>query len=151
MNIVQSIQGSAGLVSSGNIRTVTKEYNLRIYSEYRSIDQIRNVIVKPGAVPIRLKDVANVEDGFEEATGDVRINGAQGVGIILSKQSDANTVLAAKLVREALPEILKVLPGDIKFSTIFDSSEFTTKSIDNLSSTAFMAFIIVVFLIYLFL
>lgn len=150
-NIVQTIQGSAGLVSSGSVKTATKEYNLRIYSEYLSVDQIRNIIVKPGESPIRLKDVANVEDGYEEGVGDVRINGSQGVGIVISKQSDANTVLAAKYINEALPGIKNILPGGITFTSIFDSSEMTTKSVDNLSSTAFMSFIIVVFIIYIFL
>lgn len=150
-NIAQSIQSSAGLVSSGNIKTTTKEYNLRVYSEYSSLDQIRNIIVKPGTVPLRLKDVAEVEDGYAESTGDVRINGGQGVALVISKQSDANTVQAAAEVRKELEKIKKILPQGIEFATIFDSSEFTNNSMSNLSSTAIMSFIIVVFVIFLFL
>lgn len=150
-NVVQAIQSSAGLVSSGNIKTSEKEYNLRIYSEYRSLEQIKNVIVKPGTVPIRLKDVATVEDGFKESTGDVRVNSGQGVAIIVSKQSDANTVQAAGAVREALDDVKKVLPQGVDFSIIFDSSEFTSNSMDNLKSSAIMSFIVVVIIIYLFL
>ncbi|MFP4417999.1 MAG: efflux RND transporter permease subunit [Chitinispirillaceae bacterium] len=136
--IAQSIQGSAGLVSSGNIKTAAKEYNLRIYSEYRSLQQISNITVKPGEVPVKLKDVALVEDGFKEASGDVRINGGQGIAVIISKQSDANTVQAAANVREALADVKKVLPDGVH-------------SINNLSSTAIMSFIIVVFVIFMFL
>jgi hydrophobic/amphiphilic exporter-1 (mainly G- bacteria), HAE1 family len=149
--VAQAIQGSAGLVSSGSIKTDTKEYNLRIYSEYRSLEQLQNIVVKPGAVPVRLNDIAVVEDGYEEEAGDVRVNGGQGVAIIVSKQSDANTVEAARGIRKALPEILKVLPEGVAFTTIFDSAEITEKSINNLGSTAIISFFIVVLVIYIFL
>ncbi len=108
--IATAIQSSAGLVAAGNIRTDVKEYNLRIYSEYRSVDQIRNLIVKPGTVPVRLTDIATVEDGFEEQTADVRINGGQGVAVVISKQSDANTVQTAQAIRKALPQFKKFFP-----------------------------------------
>ena len=138
-------------MAAGNIKTDAKEYNLRIYSEYKSIEQISNITVKAGTVPIRLKDVATVEDGFEEQSSDVRVNGGQGVAVVINKQSDANTVQTVRAVRNALPEIKKILPSSVEFTTIFDSAEFTEKSIDNLSSTAVMSFVIVVFVIYLFL
>ncbi len=150
-SVTQAIQGSAGLVSSGSIKTTAKEYNLRIYSEYRSLEQLRNVTVKPGAIPVRLGDVAVVEDGYEEVIGDVRVNGGQGVAVIVSKQSDANTVRTARNIRKALPGVLNTLPPGVEFSTIFDTAEFTEKSMDNLSSTALMSFLVVVFIIYLFL
>ena len=59
---------------------------------------------------MRLKEVAVVEDGFKEMTGDVRVNGRHGIAIIVSKQSDANTVLAAQKVKKELENIKKVLP-----------------------------------------
>ncbi|HEX2957803.1 MAG TPA: efflux RND transporter permease subunit [Chitinispirillaceae bacterium] len=149
--ISAAIQSSAGLVAAGNIRTDVKEYNLRIYSEYRTVDQISSIMVKSGTVPVRLKDIATVEDGFEEQTSDVRVNGGQGVAVVINKQSDANTVQTAQAIRKALPGIKKVLPPGVEFTTIFDTAEFTEKSVDNLSSTAMMSFIIVVFVIYLFL
>lgn len=149
-DVAMAIQSSAGLVSSGNIKTSTKEYNLRIYSEYRSLEQIRNIVVKPGAVPLRLKDVASVKDGFKELAGDVRINGRQGIAIVVSKQSDANTVLAAAKVKKELVKIKKILPQGVEFDILFDTSEFTTNSMDNLTSTALMSLIVVILVIFLF-
>lgn len=149
-DVATVIQSSAGLVSSGNIKTFTKEYNLRIYSEYRSLEQIRNIVVKPGTVPLRLKDVALVEDGFKEQTGDVRINSRQGIAIVVSKQSDANTVQAAAHVKNELDNIKKVLPQGVDFEILFDTSEFTSNSLQNLSSTAIMSLIVVILVIFAF-
>jgi HAE1 family hydrophobic/amphiphilic exporter-1 len=149
-DVATAIQTSAGLVSAGNIKTFTKEYNLRIYSEYRSLEQLRNIVIKPGTVPLRLKDVAVVEDGFKEITGDVRINSRQGIAIIVSKQSDANTVLAAQKVKKELENIKKVLPQGINFEILFDTSEFTSNSLKNLYNTAIMSLIVVIIVIYTF-
>jgi len=149
-DVATAIQTSAGLVSSGNIKTFTKEYNLRIYSEYRSLEQIRNIVIKPGTVPLRLKDVALVEDGYKEQTGDVRINGRQGVAIVVSKQSDANTVQAAAHVKKELENIKKVLPQGVDFEILFDTSEFTSNSLKNLSDTAIMSLIVVILVIFAF-
>ncbi len=149
-SITSAIQGSAGLVSSGSIKTSTKEYNLRIYSEYRSLEQLRNIVIKPGATPVRLKDVATVTDGFKEMTGDVRINGNQGIAIVVSKQSDANTVQAAENAKKELEGIKKTLPQGVDFEILFDSSEFTSSSMKNLTDTAMMSLIVVVLIIFIF-
>ncbi len=149
-DVATAIQTSAGLVSAGNIKTFTKEYNLRIYSEYRNLEQLRNIVIKPGTVPLRLKEVAVVEDGFKEMTGDVRVNGRQGIAIIVSKQSDANTVLAAQKVKKELENIKKVLPQGINFEILFDTSEFTSNSLKNLYNTAIMSLIVVIIVIYAF-
>lgn len=149
-DVAMAIQSSAGLVSSGNIKTFTKEFNLRIYSEYRSLEQIRNVVVKPGTVPLKLQDVASVKDGFKEQTGDVRVNGRQGVALIISKQSDANTVQAAGQVKKELEKIKKVLPQGVDFEILFDTSEFTSNSLKNLSDTAIMSLIVVILVIFVF-
>jgi HAE1 family hydrophobic/amphiphilic exporter-1 len=149
-DVAMAIQSSAGLVSSGNIKTFNKEYNLRIYSEYRSLEQIRNLVVKPGTVPLRLMDVATVKDGFKEQTGDVRINGRQGIAIIVSKQSDANTVQAATHVKKELEKIKKVLPQGINFEILFDTSEFTSNSLKNLSNTAIMSLVVVILVVFAF-
>ncbi len=57
----------------------TRKFNLRVYSEYRSLTQTENTILTvQGDVPVRLKDVAQIEDGHEELTSDVRVNGGAG-------------------------------------------------------------------------
>lgn len=149
-DVATAIQTSAGLVSSGNIKTFTKEYNLRIYSEYRSLEQIKNIVIKPGTVPLRLKDVALVEDGFKEQTGDVRINSRQGIAIVVSKQSDANTVQAAAHVKTELENIKKVLPQGVDFEILYDTSEFTSNSLKNLFDTAIMSLFVVILVIFAF-
>ncbi len=151
-DVATAIQTSAGLSPAGNIKTKTKQYNLRVYSEYRSIDQIENVVIKRVETgPVLVKNVAQVEDGFEELTADVRINSGQGVAILATKQSDANTVQTVKNIYNMLPKIEKSLPAGTEFNVIFDTAEFTQRSINNLSNTALFSLLLAIAVIYFFL
>ena len=151
-NVASAISTSAGLSPAGSIKTATKQYSLRVYSEYRSLDQIKNMVVKQnGDNPVLVCHVAEVEDGYEELSSDVRINGGQGVAITVTKQTDANTVQTVKNIYAALPGIQESLPAGTDFSVIFDTAEFTQNSINNLSSTAIISFILAIVVIYFFL
>ncbi len=154
--VSQAIQTGSGLLPAGTINTDKKTYNLRVFSEYRSLSQISNTIVgyagdATSRKAVRVKDVARVEDGFVELGTEVRSDFSQGVNIVVSKQSDANTVQACRGVMEALPEIQKLLPQGTKFSIIYDQSEFIENSINNLRNSAFISFILAFLVIYFFL
>jgi len=92
-----------------------------------------------------------VEDDYAEKQSNVRVDGNSGVALIVQKQSDANTVLACKGVQKELEDIMDVLPEGSKFNTMFDQSEFIQDSVNNLSMTAGLAFLICCVVIYFFL
>ena len=151
-DVVSAIQRHGGLYPAGKIETATTNYSLRILSEYNDIDQIRNAVIKyEKNNPLSVKNVAKVEDGYEELIGDVRANYHQSVYIRLFKQSDANTVQACKNVSKALPDIQSILPEDTELKIVYDQSQFILKSISNLGNTAVLAFFIAFLVIYFFL
>ncbi|HEX3075185.1 MAG TPA: efflux RND transporter permease subunit, partial [Ignavibacteriales bacterium] len=95
-DVAMAIQTGSGLLPAGTINTETKSYNLRVFSEYRNVDQIANTVVRQNgagtdgnAQPVRVKDVARVEDSFKERGTEVRSDYSGGVLIVVSKQSDA--------------------------------------------------------------
>ena len=150
--VAQAIQTNSSLLPGGTIETSSKSYNLRIFSEYRSIDQIKNTMVTQlGTEAVYVKDVATVEDGYKENASEVRADYGDGVLIFLQKQSDANTVLTSRRVKEALPDILERLPQGTKLTSIWDQSDFIMRSISNLSNTAVIAFVLAFLVIYFFL
>lgn len=150
--IAQAISFGGGLLPGGTIETNVSTYNLRIFSEYRSLEQIENTIVaQSGGQPIYVKDIATVEDGFKELSTEVRANYGQGILLTITKQSDANTVITCRKVKEVLPKIQDVLPEGTKFNIIFDQSDFILRSIGNLQSSALISFILSFLVIYIFL
>lgn len=151
-DVVNALRRQAGLFPAGRIDTATRKFNLRLYSEFRSLDEIRDTIVTSmGGVSVHVKDVAEVEDGYQELLMDVRVDGKPGIALLVTKQSDANTVQTARNIRQALPDIERLLPQGTAFSTVFDQSQFILLAVNNLSSTAGIAFVITLAVIYIFL
>ena len=151
-DVVSALQKGGQLYPAGTISTSTRKFNLRVYSEYRSLTQVENTILtQQGGAPVRLKDVATVEDGYEELTSDVRVNGGQGIILLVYKQSDANTLSAAKSVKNAMPEILASLPTGTDAAFIMDQSTSIESSISNLYDTGIQALVLTIVVIYIFL
>ncbi|MFC2087435.1 efflux RND transporter permease subunit, partial [Bacteroidota bacterium] len=100
---------------------------------------------------IYLKDVATVKDSIKEMTSDEKINGKQGVRMMVLKQSGANTVKVAKEINSELAELKKELPPDINILPIFDSSTFIKDSIRNLTRTLMFAMLFVTIVVLFFL
>ncbi len=137
---------------SGNVEMGMMDYPLRVQGEFQESDQIKNIVLgNYHGKTIYLKDVATVNDSIKEMRIDERINGEKGIRMIIQKQSGANSVKIARKVNKELAELQKTLPPDVKIMTIWDTSEFITHSINNLSETLMFAFIFVVLVVLFFL
>ena len=135
----------------GTIKQGVFEYLARTPGKFTRVEDLKSVVVatRPGVV--RLGDVADIKDGFLEKSNAFLINGKRGVGIMVQKQSGANTVSVAKAVRDALPEIQAQLPPDVKIQVVMDTSEFIQSTIKNLSDSVLLGGIAVFFVIMFFL
>ncbi|MBN2485789.1 MAG: efflux RND transporter permease subunit [Bacteroidales bacterium] len=137
---------------SGNVEMGQMNYPLRVQGEFESSDQIKDIVLGSfQGKTIYLKDVATVNDSIKEMSVDEKINGQQGIRMLVQKKSGANTVKIARDVKKELAKLKKTLPSDVKILTIFDTSEFINHSINNLSKTLLFAFIFVVLVVLFFL
>ncbi len=137
---------------TGNLKMGQMSYPLRIEGEFKSSDMIKDLVLgNYNGQIVYLKDVATVTDSIKEMTVDEKINGRQGVRIMVTKQSGANTVKVAKDVNSELAELKKDLPSDIEFHTIIDTSTFIKDSISNLTNTLLFAFLFVSIVVLFFL
>ena len=137
---------------SGNVEMGEMNYPLRVQGEFQESDQIKDIVLgNYQGKTIRVKDVATVNDSLRKMNIDEKINGRPGISMMIQKQSGANTVKIARKVNKQLVELEKTLPSDIKILKIFDTSEYITDSINNLSHTLLFAFIFVVLVVLFFL
>ncbi|MDX1617794.1 MAG: efflux RND transporter permease subunit, partial [Balneolaceae bacterium] len=143
----ENIQVPAGELVEG--RTI---YSLRTIGEFENVDQIRNTIiaVRDGE-PLKLENVAKVEDGIAQPIGNVHVNGQDGVIINVYRQSDANVVTTANAVVGNLDQLQNILPGDVAIDVLTNKAEFIKMSIDNLLWTGLQAVILVVLILLAFL
>ena len=79
---------------------------VRALGEYRDLEEIaRTVIARPDGRPIRVRDVAEVRDTFEDVRYLVEMNGVPAISVGVQKQSGANTVAVAAGVRREAERI----------------------------------------------
>ncbi len=126
--------------------------SIRSTGEFDASAELNGVVVaNQGGRFIYLTDVATIKDTLRKVTMDERINGQQGVRIIIQKQSGANTVDIADQVTQALPDIQKTLPPDVQLGVVIDLSDSIKNSINSLSETVMFAFLFVVLVVLFFL
>ncbi|MBU4053907.1 MAG: efflux RND transporter permease subunit [Proteobacteria bacterium] len=137
---------------SGWIEDKEREFTIQTLGEYRSIEEIEEtaIAVMEGSV-LRIKDVADVVDGFTEQRQRVWTNGAPAVILMVQRQSDANTLNVSNKVREQLPQILNEIPKGVTVDTVFDQATFINRSMSNLSNTAVQAILLTVLVLLFFL
>ena len=137
---------------TGNIKMGKLSYPVRVEGEFKKSYQVENLVMgNHNGQTVYLKDIATVKDSIGEMTIDEKVNGQKGISMMVMKQSGANTVNIAREVNLKLQELQGTLPPDIQIMTIFDSSEFITDSVNNLSETLLFAFLFVVLIVLFFL
>lgn len=149
----QAIQLANLDIPGGLLEEGRREFSVVTETRFTTVEDIRNVVVgfSPHGDPIYLKNVANVVDGFKEQTQIVRNNQKSSVAIIISKQSDANTVNACNSVIDYLPTLEKQIGQGVTFDVIFNEAEFIQESIRNLVNTAILAFFLSALVLFFFL
>ena len=138
---------------AGNVKVGPVDYTIRVPGEFATPEEIGAVVIRSvGGALVRLRDVAEVEDGFAEEARLAQVMGRRAIMMMIQKRSGANTVETAKEVtRELADNILPTLPRDIEIHQIFDTSEQITQSIGNVSMTVRWAFVFVVLTAFFFL
>jgi len=141
-----NINVPAGTIDRGN-------YNIMIRTpgEYTNLDELRNtVITVREGVPVKLSEIANVEDSWEEVTRIVEVDGKSGIRLSVNKQSGKNTVEVARKVLKEIERINRDIP-QIKITPIIDTSDYIERSIRNLGNSAIYGGILAVFVLLFFL
>ncbi|MFH1226393.1 MAG: efflux RND transporter permease subunit [Planctomycetota bacterium] len=137
----------------GSIKVGPNEFMLQTPGEYKDVAEIGETIIRISGnnTPVRIRDIAAVNDSFQEPSGMVYINGDPGTMAMVQKQSGANTDTVCKAVTAKLELIKKRLPADVKSFVIWDSSEIISSTMANLSQTVFFGGILVIIITLIFL
>jgi HAE1 family hydrophobic/amphiphilic exporter-1 len=156
--VVGALQMNNLRIPGGQVVEQGREFQIQNMGQFESVEQIRELVVgvrEPeglGApVPIKLRAVADVVDGFKEPTRIIRHNDKPGVMLIVRKQTGANSVQACNNVERQLDDLIGTLPPGLVIRPVFNQSDFIEQSIGNLSNTAMMAFVLAFFVLLLFL
>jgi len=138
-DVINAIRSEHVEVPGGQLDTGGRMLDVRLLGEALDMETFRKLVVRKSKPPTYLEDVADVEDGFEDATSVARLDGVplQALGIL--KQRGTNAVAVAQGVRDKVAEIQKQLPDGMKVEVLFDSTVFIEESVHELELELVMA------------
>ena len=150
-DVINAINQENVNLPAGNIREGFSDLYVRTQGEYENIQEIaQTVITTVDGDPIRVQDVANVENTYEEIGRYIEIDDVPTLRMAIRKQTDANTVAIAQDVRDEVDRI-NSLRNDLQLEVISDQSEFIQSSIDNVRNAAVWGGILAIIILFAFL
>ena len=121
----QNIQIPGGLVEEG-----VRELSLRTFGRVALPAELADIpIADRAGQPVRIRDVAVVEDSVADEATRATINGSPAVALLVRKQSGTNTIAVADRVKERMGELQAQLPEGWKMGLIRDQSEFIVAAV----------------------
>ena len=129
--VVGSIRAQNLEIPAGNIESGSRELTVKTRGEVKTPEEIADILLPvPTGVPLRIRDVATVVDGMEEARSWSSFNRQPAVSLVVRKQSGSNTVAVARKVKEAVEEVMpQVNKAGATLDVAADNSIFIEHSI----------------------
>lgn len=157
LQVVQAIKAANLNVPAGKVKDADRQYSVRVAGKFQTLEDVRNKVIAVssegmGGGAIRLRDVAEVEDGQKETVTLSRLDGRNAVGLLIQKQSDANAVEVSAAARAELVRLEEEFQdAGLHFDIASDGSEFTLEAAeavnhDLLIAIALVALVMLVFL-----
>ena len=137
---------------SGSIEGNTTELTIRTMGQMHTTEEFNNLVVKEdGKRLVRFSDIGRAELSPRDIKSYMKMNGVPMVGVVVVPQPGANHIDIADAVHERMETMKKDLPEDVHFDYGFDNTRFIRASIDEVKTTVYEAFILVIIIIFLFL
>ncbi|MEU1679868.1 efflux RND transporter permease subunit [Micromonospora zamorensis] len=134
----------AGAVTDGAL-----SLPVQVGTPIATLDDLRGIVVSPGATPVRLADVASVEQQLAPATAITRTNGKDSLGIAVTAAPDGNAVQISHDIRDRLDDLKDASGAEL--TVVFDQAPFVEKSIESLTTEGLLGLVMAVIVILVFL
>src|SRR5882724_3209952 len=140
------------IIPAGTAKIGDTEYNVRLNSSPDLVEAFNDIPIRTvNGIPVYMKNVAHIRDGFAVQTNIVRRDGRRAVLMTVLKGEGASTLDVVRGVREALPGIQAQLPPELKMELLFDQSVFVRAAVQGVLKEGAVAAGLTALMILLFL
>ena len=151
-DVEDAIRRSNLELPGGRIESQQREFSVTSQTDLIRPAQFGDITIKnANGFPVRIRDVARVQEGAADERSAVRLNGRPAVAAGVIRQATANPLDLSKGVRDAIPKLKQDLPGDIGIDIANDNSVFIDRSVKNVYRTIIEAIVLVALVIFVFL
>ena len=138
-------------IPGGKVETPDREFVLRTLGRIKDVKDFNSIVIaNVNGTPIRVSDVARVEDTGEYMRTASYLNGKPAVTLVVKKQSGTNTVEVVKNIRERIQNIRSIIPPGIETKIVGDQSEFIQSSVDTVKEHLMLGAILAGLMVLLF-
>ena len=129
-DVARALQTQNAEIPGGRVEQGATALTLRTRGRVQSVQEFGDIVVRQrDAYPIRLRDVATIEDGMAQATTMANLDGEPTVMLTIRRQSGTNTVQVVDAIKERLADVAPLVPAGYDIRVVRDQSEFIRASI----------------------
>jgi multidrug efflux pump len=151
-DIEDAVRRSNLEVPAGRIESQQREFSVTSQTDLVRPAQFGEIVVRNvNGFPVRIRDVARVEEGPADERSNVRLNGRQAISAGVIRQATANPLILSQGVRDMIPRLKQDLPADVSIDIANDNSLFIDRSVKNVYRTIAEAVVLVALVIFVFL
>jgi HAE1 family hydrophobic/amphiphilic exporter-1 len=157
-DLTAAIKNGTNYTGAGQIDGPHRTFLLQPQGQLNTPDEYNNLIVgQSNGAPVYLKDVATAMQGVQDERIDMRfwVRGHPEphatVVVAVFRRAGANAVEVSQSIRNLLPSIQSQLPSSVLLVPAYDRSQTIVTSIKDVTSTLYIAFVLVVMVIFVFL
>ena len=154
LQVVQAVQKGNLEFPTGKVESEEGEKTLRLTGKFQSLEDLRQLVVatNPQGAPVRLYEVAEIQDAQKKIKDISRLNGKSSIALSILKRNDANSVEVSKEVRKVLDIMTKQYEAQqLQFSIARDASVFTLEAVGAVFTDIIIAIVLVALVMVLFL
>jgi multidrug efflux pump subunit AcrB len=151
-DIVNAVNAQNLILPGGTAKIGSTEYDIAVNGSVGPIDDLNNLPVKVvNGATIRLRDVAQVHDGYNPQLNAVRLDGVRGALLTIMKSGAASTLDVVANAKAALPRIMRTVTADLQVKEFADQSLFVRAAVngvlrEGVTAAALTALMILLFL-----
>jgi HAE1 family hydrophobic/amphiphilic exporter-1 len=146
-DVIRAIQTEHAELPGGRLEVLegTSEFTFKTKGELETVEAFNDIVIayREGG-PIRVRHVARVEDGVEDARTHAELDGQLGVSLLVRRQSGKNTVEVARAVKRELEGVRAIAPPGVRITVAKDLSRFIESAIRDVTSNMILGGILAV-------
>lgn len=151
-DVLQALNRENVELPAGRVEGQNTELTVRTLGRLTSEEDFNNLIIKEqGDNVVRVSDIGYAKLGPENERTILRRDGIPGCALAIVAQPGANNIDIANRLYKKLDQIQRDLPQDVSYQMSYDSTKYIRSSISEVEETIFIAFCLVLSIIFLFL
>lgn len=151
-DVEDAIRRSNLELPAGRIESQQREFSVTSQTDLVRPAQFGEIVVKNvNGFPVKIRDVARVQEAAADERSRVRLNGKSAISAGVIRQATANPLQLSEGVRQMMPKLKADMPADINIEVANDNSLFIDRSVKNVYRTIIEAIGLVALVIFVFL